>query len=148
MHPFPADVIRTSFALVEPRAEEIGRAFYSRLFAHEPSLRSLFGSDIDAQAARLLAMIGAAVRLLDRPEELEAALHALGERHHCYGVTAAHYPLVGQALIDTLAAKLGPAFDGEVHAAWRAFYGYVETKMQLGASQTVDGSDTIRRALA
>lgn len=148
MHPFPTDVIRKSFALVEPRAEEIGRAFYARLFAHEPSVRALFGSDIDAQAVRLMQMIAAAVRLLDRPAELESALHVLGERHQRYGVTAAHYPLVGQALIDTLAAKLGAAFDGEVRAAWRDFYSYVETTMQLGASRMVDGSDRIRTALA
>lgn len=134
MLPFPAAVIRTSFALVDPRAEEIGRDFYARLFAHEPSVRALFGSDIDAQAVRLMQMIAAAVRLLDRPAELESALHALGERHQRYGVTAAHYPLVGQALIDTLAAKLGPAFDGEVRAAWRAFYGHVAGTMQVGAS--------------
>jgi hemoglobin-like flavoprotein len=138
MHPFPADVIRSSFTLVEPRAEEIGRAFYARLFAHEPSVRSLFGSDIDAQAGRLMQMIAAAVRLLDRPAELESALHALGERHQRYGVTAAHYPLVGQALIDTLASSLGPAFDSEVRAAWRAFYGYVESTMQVGASFAAD----------
>ncbi|MFO1250474.1 MAG: globin domain-containing protein [Inhella sp.] len=70
-----------------------------------------FKSDLGDQGQRLLAMLGQAVALLDRPERLLPVLRQLGARHQGYGVQASHYTTVGQALLDTLAAGLGPAFN-------------------------------------
>jgi hypothetical protein len=36
------EIIRTSFALVEPRSEELGRFFYATLFSRAPETRALF----------------------------------------------------------------------------------------------------------
>lgn len=127
-------LVRDSFALVQPVAAQAARSFYSHLFMRHPGLRALFGPDLEAQGERLMAMIASGVRLLDRPAELAPALRALGRRHLGYGVREVHYVLVGEALLDTLADALGPAFTVEVRAAWTAFYGEVAREMRAGAA--------------
>lgn len=127
-------LVRDSFALVQPVAAQAARSFYDRLFVRNPSLEALFGPDLEAQGERLMAMIASGVRLLDRPAELVPALRALGRRHLGYGVRDAHYAVVGETLLETLADALGPAFTDEVRAAWGAFYELVAREMCAGAA--------------
>ena len=127
-------LVRDSFALVQPLAAQAARSFYTRLFARHPGVRGLFGPDIEAQGERLMAMIATGVRLLDRPQELQPALRALGRRHVDYGVRDAHYAAVGDALLDTLANALGETFTADTRAAWVAFYDEVASAMREGAA--------------
>jgi hemoglobin-like flavoprotein len=125
--------VRTSFALVAPIADQAAALFYTNLFDADPSLRPMFKSDLGHQGERLMAMIGAAVGLLDQPQRLMPVLHALGARHAGYGVREPHYATVGQALIKTLSQGLGDAFTPEVAEAWAAMYGIVSREMQRAA---------------
>ena len=43
------ELIRTSFALVEPQAEDIGKHFYATLFSHAPETRDLFPVNMEVQ---------------------------------------------------------------------------------------------------
>jgi hemoglobin-like flavoprotein len=129
MTPQQTHLVRSSFALVEPIAAQAATMFYNNLFAADPSLRALFRGDIAAQGERLMAMIGAAVGLLDRPHALLPVLRSLGARHAGYGVRDAHYATVGSALIQTLEQGLGDAFTAEVREAWIALYGVVSRTM-------------------
>lgn len=133
MTPLSVPTLRASLAQIEPVALDVARAFYARLFAQHPQVRELFRGDLDAQGVRLMAMIAAGVRLLDRPQELQSALHRLGQRHQGYGVREEHYPAVGAALLDTLAEQLGADFTPEVRNAWASFYGQVSALMLGGA---------------
>ena len=58
---------------------------------------------------------------------------ALGARHAGYGVTVAHYGIVGDALMWTLERGLGDAFTPEVRSAWAKVYGVLAGTMQTGA---------------
>ena len=78
--------------------------------------------------------ISKAVELLTDLPTLIPVLKDLGKRHVAYGVHACHYPSVGQALIDTLATQLGPAFTPAHRAAWTWVYGVISTTMQSGAA--------------
>lgn len=127
------DLVQRSFARVQPIADQAAALFYDKLFERDPSVAPLFSGDMATQGARLMAMIGAAVQLLDRPAQLDAALAALGARHAGYGVREAHYDSVGGALLDTLAAGLGEAFTPAVREAWAALYRHVARTMQAGA---------------
>lgn len=118
-------------------ADQAAAQFYDRVFERAPSVATLFRGDMAQQGARLMAMIGAAVDLLQDLPRLDGVLVDLGRRHASYGVQAAHYELVGSALLDTLAAAMGPAFTSAHRLAWAAFYGRVSRTMQ-GA--TVSGS--------
>ena len=133
MTPQQIAVVRASFVLVEPIADQAAALFYANLFDADPSLRSLFRGDMREQGKRLLQMIGAAVRLLDHPSRLWPTLHALGARHAGYGVRDAHYATVGTALLRTLEQGLGKAFTPAVREAWTAMYELAAREMQRPA---------------
>ena len=128
-------LVRSSFAMVQPIAPIAAGIFYDRLFAADPSLRALFKSDMTHQGERLMTMIGQAVGMLDRAEALLRVLRKLGSRHVSYGVRDEHYASVGTALIGTLAQGLGEAFTPEVQDAWLTAYGIISTTMQAGARE-------------
>jgi hemoglobin-like flavoprotein len=136
------ELIRETFALVEPRAEVVALVFYQRLFALDPSLRPLFHTNIDEQGQKLMQMLGVAVALLDQPFALVPSLEAMGRRHAGYGVEDRHYATVGAALLDTLAEGLGDAFAPEVKDAWAALYAVVADAMQRGAASASRNNST------
>lgn len=130
MTPHDIQLIRSSFALVAPVATQAAALFYDRVFEREPAAVAMFQGDMAVQGQRLMAMIAAAVAGLDDLPALERTLAELGRRHVGYGVQPAHYELVGGALLDTLAAALGPAFTPAHRSAWAGFYGHLSRSMQ------------------
>ena len=129
MNPNTLHHVQSSWAQVRPIDRQAAAIFYDELFSLDPSLRSLFKGDMQAQGARLMQMIGAAVGQLERLDVLVPVLQSLGQRHAGYGVVQAHYTLVGTALLTTLAKGLGPAFTPEVKAAWIEVYGLISSVM-------------------
>jgi hemoglobin-like flavoprotein len=137
MTPQQVQLVRTSFAQVEPIATQAATIFYNNLFAADPSLRALFRGDMAQQGERLMSMIGAAVGLLERPHALLPVLRSLGARHAGYGVRDEHYATVGGALLLTLEQGLGAAFTPDVREAWTVLYGVVSrTMMEAAALET------------
>ena len=130
-------LVRNSFALVQPIATQAASLFYGHLFTADPSLRALFRGDMAQQGDRLMSMIGGAVRLLDKPDALMPVLRSLGARHVGYGVVDAHYATVGGALLLTLEQGLGEAFTTEVRAAWTEVYGLISRTMIEAATELV-----------
>ena len=65
-------------------------------------------------------MVDAAIELLEagKMDDLVAALTGLGAKHAPYDVKEEHFPVVGEALLDTLAKALGNDFTPEVKEAW------------------------------
>jgi hemoglobin-like flavoprotein len=62
------------------------------------------------------------VTWLDRLDDIMPAVEELGRAHVGFGVEDAHYDTVGRALLDTLRAGLGDAFDLETEQAWTLTY--------------------------
>ncbi len=122
MTPEQIDRVRASFALIAPRADAVGQAFYATLFRLSPAARTLFPADITPQAHKLMDMLGTIVRGLDRPQQLQALFRDLGRRHVGYGVTEEQYDAVGAALLMALREALGDAFDEELECAWATVY--------------------------
>jgi hemoglobin-like flavoprotein len=129
-------LVRRSFDLVAPIADDAAALFYAKLFRRDPSLRALFRGDMTEQGRKLMQMIGVAVQLLERPQALQPALQRLGERHAVYGVQPHHYDSVGAALIETLEAGLGNAFDAPTRLAWCTMYQWISETMQEAAQAT------------
>ena len=128
-------LIRETFAQMEPRLAIAGLVFYQRLFSLDPSLRPLFTHDIDQQAVKLMQALKFAVAAVEQPRELQPVLESLGRRHVYYGVEARHYESVGAALMGTLAVLLGPAFTSEVKEAWQAIYTLMADTMKRAAAK-------------
>ncbi len=125
------NLVHGSFLLLES-VDAVTALFYRRLFELDPSLRSLFASDLASQRRKLGYMLTTAVKGLDRPEQLVSVLHELGRRHVGYGVTERHFETVGAALLLTLEEGLGPAFTNEVAEAWGAVFGFLADTMKEG----------------
>jgi len=127
-------LVRASFARVATIQAAAADLFYDRLFVIAPRLRGLFPADLRQQKSKLMQMIAAAVAGLDDLDKLVPAVQALGARHAGYGVVAADYTVVGEALLWTLEQGLGEAFKPEVRSAWAKVYEVIATTMQAGAA--------------
>ena len=128
-------LVQTSFALVLPIADTAAALFYQRLFELDPSLQRMFRGDMAEQRKKLMQMITAAVKGLDRLEQLVPVVRDLGRRHAGYGVKDEHYGTVGAALLWTLEKGLGAAFTPETKEAWAAVYGLLAFTMQRAARE-------------
>jgi hemoglobin-like flavoprotein len=129
MTPVQIQRVQASFAKVLPIAEPAAAIFYARLFELAPEVRALFKGDMVEQGRKLMAMLRTVVSLLDKPDVLVPAAQRLAERHVEYGAKPAHYAVVGEALIDTLAKGLGNDFTPETREAWLAAYGLLSSVM-------------------
>ena len=77
----------------------------------DPSARALFrATDMPEQRKKVIEALSLALQSLDDLQALTPTLEGLGRRHQRYGVTAAHYDPVGQALLWTLEQGLGDAW--------------------------------------
>jgi NAD(P)H-flavin reductase/hemoglobin-like flavoprotein len=122
-------LIRSSFALVASRIEELARHFYVTLFSRAPQTRDLFPVNMEVQRSRLVRALVDVLQMVDRPDELAPFLEQLTRDHRKFGVLAGHYDAVGAALISTIGEFLGPAWTPQVEKAWRDGFGMVATAM-------------------
>jgi hemoglobin-like flavoprotein len=132
-------VLKESFNMMAPRKEAFARRFYSQLFALYPQTRQLFPPTEEGmrrQESSLIATLAVVVAGVERGENLTAVIRKLGERHHRYGARAAHYPLVGQLLLQTFQDFLGDAFTPQMKEAWSKAYEIISAEMLKGANQS------------
>src|SRR5580765_1579593 len=85
------DLVQQSFTTIAPIADDAAALFYRRLFELDPSLQPMFRGDMAVQRKRLMQMITAAVKGLDRLDQLVPVVQDLGRRHAGYGVKDEHY---------------------------------------------------------
>jgi hemoglobin-like flavoprotein len=123
-------LVQMSWRRVLPIKDAAAELFYHRLFGMDPTLRELFSGDMEEQSARLMQMVTAAVRGLDRMDALLPVVRELGMRHLNYGVRDEHYGTVGSALLWTLEQALQDDFTPEVKSAWIKVYGVLSQTMR------------------
>jgi len=128
-------LVQDSFKTITPIADDAASLFYRRLFELDPSLERMFPSDMTEQRKKLVQMLAAAVKGLDRLDQLVPVVQSLGRRHAGYGVLDAHYDTVGAALLWTLEMGLGRAFTTEMKDAWATVYGLLATTMKEAARE-------------
>ena len=146
MTPTQIELIRTSWAAVEPIADVAATLFYERLFEMDPAVRRLFRkTDMAAQRKNLMQTLTVVVKGIDRLDALVPAVQALGRRHAGYGVRPEHYDTVGAALLWTLEQGLGDAFTDDVRAAWAEAYGTLAAVMIAAAEEPIEASRGLTR---
>ncbi len=127
------ELIRSTFALLEPKSGVAALAFYQRLFTLDPSLRGLVrGDNIDAEAEQWMTLLRAASALADQPRELQAKFARDGTRLLYPGTGQDNRAAVGEALLWSLGTTLGREFTPEARAAWMAL---VATATESGPGQ-------------
>jgi len=135
--PTQKTLVQETFDSIAPIADDAAALFYRRLFELDPSLRAMFRGDMSEQRRKLMNMLGAAVKGLDRLEQLVPVVQDLGRKHTGYGVEDRHYDTVGAALLWTLEKGLGSGFTPEVKEAWAAVYGLLASTMQTAAREAL-----------
>jgi hemoglobin-like flavoprotein len=134
--PSQIDLIRTSWAKVEPIADTAATLFYGRLFELDPSTRGMFShTDMAKQGKALMQTLAVVVKSIDHLDHLIPAVQALGRRHAGYGVRDEDYDTVASALLWTLQQGLGADFDAPTADAWATAYGLLASVMQAAAAE-------------
>jgi NAD(P)H-flavin reductase len=129
-----ATALRRSWVEVEKLGDHAAAYFYATLFTLDPDLRDIFPAAMGGQRDRLLAALGHIVSHVDEGATLTGFVQQLGRDHRRFDVRPEHYPVVGQALLHTLAQGLGPAWTPELAAGWSQAYELV-SRLMLEASE-------------
>lgn len=111
--------LRTTYERVRAHDLRLAELFYPKLFAAAPHLRSMFQSDPDVQARKLMASLDAVVQNFENPAANAAILASLGQRHAGYGAQPEHYTLVISLLLDSMREVLGASVDDRELDDWR-----------------------------
>ena len=129
------DLLETSFDLIAPDGEKLMDTFYARLFETAPSVKPLFEkADLRKQKAMLLGALVLVRKSLRDLDRIVPSLRALGARHVAYGAESAHYAIVGEVLLASMAEIAGSAWRPEYETAWAEAYGLVASVMLEGAA--------------
>ena len=134
MTPEQITLVQVSFERLGPELPALAARFYQELFSRNPALSALFTTDLAVQKVRFAEKLTEIVRAMPRLGELLGHTRALGARHAGYGVRAADYRTVGDALLAALAAVLGDSFDTPTREAWDIAYNLVAETMLEGAA--------------
>jgi hypothetical protein len=134
-------------SIVSSLPHRLSLSLCDRLFENCPPARVLFGFPIDidvnseelikskrflAHAAYLLEMIDTALNMLGPDDELlTEIMYDLGNKHSRYGVKAAMFPVMGEALEYMLHKTIGEKFTDSRRESWRITYSALSTDMIL-----------------
>lgn len=135
MNPSTIDNVQRTFNLIAPIADDAAALFYSKLFELDPSLKSMFKSDMTDQRKKLMQILGVAVSSLNNLDAIVPAVQDLGRRHVQYGVRPQHYNTVAEAILWMLAQTLGATFTAEIKQSWTEVYTVLADTMIAAADQ-------------
>ena len=131
MTPGQIELVEATLAMVD--LAPLAADFYDRAFALDPALSAMFTHDPLVQQSRFAAELDEIVRSIRSIDTFSEEATALGARHRGYGVKAAHYRLMGQALMASLGSALGERWTPEVEEAWGLAYNLMAETMMTGA---------------
>ncbi len=139
-----ADILRDSFELLTPQAEQVVSRFYDELFLRFPAVKPMFANTTKAkQSKMLLASLKLVIANLDNPDKLVPVLQEMGKRHKGYGAVPDHYGAVAETLLDVMKEFAGKAWTKKVHNAWSDALNLVAETMLGGY-----GEETEEKAMA
>lgn len=126
-----------SFEQTGPGAVHTAAAFHHRLLELDPTMGELFDGALAEQVRRLLQMLGLAVSGAQPLAKLGSDARQLGFRHAADHLKEKHLDTVGEALLWTLAHRLGANFTQEISNAWGNTYWILAETVKAGARDAV-----------
>lgn len=131
-------LLQSSFLKLEPQAQEFSDTFYRILLNKYPRLRPLFSeTDMEKQKVKLIESLKLVMVNVYNTEALTFILKNLGKRHVQYGAVLTDYPLIGDALLQSLDRHLGADWTPEVQETWTMAYQMIADTMAAGAREAV-----------
>jgi hemoglobin-like flavoprotein len=136
-------LLQQSFAEVVPQQEAFAEAFYQRLFTLYPQTIPLFATtNMKRQQSSLMATLELVVAGVVRGDDVVPSIEQLGRRHAMYGVKAEHYPMVGQALLETFEQFLRDKWTAQVEATWTEAYAMITDYMKRAGERHIIAINT------
>lgn len=120
------DVIRSTIPLLEQGGEQLIQHFYAALLSRHPEVKPLFNQSHQSsgdQPRALARGIVSYARHIDELENLSDLISVVVNKHVALQVQPDHYPLVGNALLQSIVQILGEEVaTPAVIEAWAAAY--------------------------
>jgi methyl-accepting chemotaxis protein len=133
-------LLKESFSLLAPQADELVENFYALLFERYPDVKPLFKNTTpEAQQKKLVSAIKGVVSNSDKPEILKKFLAQMGQRHQGYGALEPHYKAVSTTLIETMSVMAGDAWNQDYEDAWNSALMLI-SKLMLSAYSSTETS--------
>lgn len=130
-----ARLLREHFESLRPHADAMVARFYEILFTRHPEIRPLFAkTDMTAQRGKFIETLERILEHLEQPATVMSDLLVLGNSHVDYGVKAAHYPLVCDAVVEAMKEASGARWTPALEKAWRDAYATVADLMKKGGA--------------
>jgi hemoglobin-like flavoprotein len=111
-------LVRSTFALLEPKGQVAALAFLQKLFSLRPALQRQMPHEIESESRQLMSLLRVAADFADEPETLKLYLAKASRTALSYDPGGAHHAEAGEALLWSLATTLGENFTPEVRKAW------------------------------
>jgi methyl-accepting chemotaxis protein len=158
------DLVQQSFGQVASLgADTVGKVVFMQIFKAAPGAIDLFSFKADGieyaklfrlnspatkHATKVVTTVATAVSLLTDLDTLVPVLQGLGLKHGTLGIVAAHYDVVGEALIASLQIAFGANFTEPVKNSWLKVYGTIKKVMTEADASKADTSkaDTSKKA--
>lgn len=127
--------LQDSLYLLLQDEESFAQIFYKKVFDKAPFVKALFKNNMQDQGRLLTHMLGGIVYALSRPEHLIMGLKKLGSNHQRYGVKKNYYPVVKEALMETIPEVLGEHYKPKIADAWNQALDFIIDNMKKGAEE-------------
>lgn len=132
-------LLKESFSLLEPDADELVTNFYGLLFERYPEVKPLFKNvSPEDQRRKLVSALQGVVSNLDKPATLKKILTEMGKRHQGYGVLKADYEAVSATLLEAMSELAGSEWNNSFEEAWRVALALISKTMLAGYSKSED----------
>jgi nitric oxide dioxygenase len=118
--------IDASVPVLREHGLAITQRFYKNMFAAHPQLHNLFNAGNQANGSQqqsLASAVFAYAANIDNQAALTPVISRIVNKHASVGITAEHYPIVGEHLLRAIQEVLGDAATPELIAAWAEAYG-------------------------
>lgn len=131
------DRVRGSVDLLLPRAADVTRRFYERLFCVAPETRALFKIDMTVQRHHFAAALSMILKNLTLLDVLADPLRQLGRHHAAAGVRPQHYPVVRDAILFAMGQTLDGAWTDDLAADWHDLLDAISAIMMSGGTEAI-----------
>jgi nitric oxide dioxygenase len=118
--------IDASVPVLREHGLAITKRFYQNLLAAHPQLHNLFNASNQANGSQqqsLASAVFAYAANIDNQVALAPVISRIVNKHASLGVTAEHYPIVGEHLLRAIKEVLGDAATPALIEAWAEAYG-------------------------
>lgn len=119
-------VIKQTAPILAPKAEELTRLFYKRMFEKNPEVKPYFNQAHQFSGGQQRALAGAIVAYathIDQLDQLGSHVDLIAHKHVSLGIKPEHYPIVGENLLAAIKELLGEQANDQVIDAWAKAYG-------------------------